>query len=255
MYTPDALSEWQVRIGGFIQGAYQEIITPAFDQDEQHRLADIRFDFPASAPGHEPLAFWRSANTVHLSAASMKFVADILLAYVWLGRNGYQIGSLDDYLLMLACWKQEAAPPPPRIALHIPDNAREDQATDLFATRSRGTHFSSSCCMSSATCCMAIWRLMPLIPSNRRSRPTGSRLICWGGCTRCRRGRQRCSSSSPSMKCQAVARRRTACAPYPSVQPRSAARRVARFRGQRDEIRQGHGAGYPCRIPVGCRHY
>jgi hypothetical protein len=135
MYSPDTLSEWQIRIGSFIQGVYGDIIKPVLSEDEQRKLAALRFDFPASAPGQEPLAFWRSDHTVHLSAASMKFVGDILLAYVWLGRNGYVMGSLDDYLLMLACWKQDAAPPPPRIALHVPDNAREDQGTDVFATR------------------------------------------------------------------------------------------------------------------------
>lgn len=135
MYTPDTLSEWQVRIGSFIQGVYGNIIKPALTADEQQRLGDLRFDFPTSAPGHEPLAFWRSDNTVHLSTASMKFVGDLLLSYVWLGRGGYVMGSLDDYLLMLACWKQDAAPPPPRVALHVPDNARDDQGTDVFATR------------------------------------------------------------------------------------------------------------------------
>ena len=135
MYTPDTLSEWQVRIGAFIQGVYGDIIKPGLTEDEQRRLTDLRLDFPASAPGQEPLAFWRSDNAVHLSAASMKFVGDLLLGYVWLGRNGYQIGSLDDYMLMLACWKQDAAPPPPPAALHVPDNARDDQGTDLFATR------------------------------------------------------------------------------------------------------------------------
>jgi hypothetical protein len=135
MYTPDTRSEWQLRTGSFIQGVYGDIIKPALSEDERRQLADLRFDFPASAPGQEPLAFWRSDSTVHLSAASMKFVGDLLLSYVWLGRNGYGMGSLDDYLLMLACWQKDAAPPPPLVALHVPNNAREDQGTDVFATR------------------------------------------------------------------------------------------------------------------------
>ena len=135
IYSADTLSEWQFRIGKFIPGVYHDVIVPALTPDERRRLADLRFDFPKSAPGQEPLAFWRAGDAVHFSAASMKFVADLSLAYVWLGRNGFTDTSLDKYMLMLACWQQAAAPPEPRVALHVPDNARNDPDTDLYATR------------------------------------------------------------------------------------------------------------------------
>jgi hypothetical protein len=135
IYSPDMLSEWQYRVGAFIQGVFRENITPALTPDEIRQLRSLRFDFPALAPGQEPLAFWSDGDAVHLSAASMKFVGDLMLAYVWFGRNGYVETSLDKYMLMLACWSRDSAPLAPRIALQIPENAGSDADTDLYVTR------------------------------------------------------------------------------------------------------------------------
>jgi hypothetical protein len=133
IYTADTLAVWQVRASGFLRGVYQEIITPAFTAAERQRLAPLQFDFPPSAPGREPLGFWRQGDQIHISAASMKFVADTIMAYVWLGRNHYQEASLDNYMLMLSCWQGDTPPAPPRTALQIPNNAGDDRATGDLA--------------------------------------------------------------------------------------------------------------------------
>ena len=54
---PDDLAQWQFRTGRFITGVYGEIIKPALTEEERRRLENVRFDFPTSAPGQEPLFF------------------------------------------------------------------------------------------------------------------------------------------------------------------------------------------------------
>jgi hypothetical protein len=135
IYPPDALEEWQFRISRFVNGVMREEIQPALTAAERARLAAVTFETPQFAPGGEPFGFWRANDTVHLSAASMHLLGDLVLAYVWLGRNGYApMETINDYMLMLSYWRDAAPPPPPRLALGVPDGARDDAGTDAFAT-------------------------------------------------------------------------------------------------------------------------
>jgi len=59
MYTPDTLSEWQVRIGAFIQGVYGDIIKPGLTEDEQRRLPISASTFRRPPRGRSR---WRSGG-------------------------------------------------------------------------------------------------------------------------------------------------------------------------------------------------
>lgn len=133
MYSTDALAEMQYRVGKFVPGVFHEIITPVLTEDERRRVAGVRFDFPLQAPGRDPLGFWREGRIVHFSAASMRFWRDALLSYVWLGRHGYQLSSLNKYMLMVRCWRGGAPPAAPQPALRIPQDISADKPTGDYA--------------------------------------------------------------------------------------------------------------------------
>jgi hypothetical protein len=61
-----------------------------FNAEERARLAGVRFVMRRRATGREPFGFFASGNnTVMVSTASMKFLADMMLAMTWL--NGKRI--------------------------------------------------------------------------------------------------------------------------------------------------------------------
>jgi hypothetical protein len=134
IYPPEVLSAWQDNISHFANGVLQGEILPALTADEKQRLGKVAIRVPPSEAGQEPLDFRRDGETIVFSAASMHLLGDLLMSYAWLGRNGYQVDTLGDYMLMLAYWCAAAPPPAPRVALYVPDNAHDDAATDKLAT-------------------------------------------------------------------------------------------------------------------------
>jgi hypothetical protein len=80
-------------------------------------------------PGQEPYGFCGGDGIVRLSVASLKFLNDLLRAYCWLGRHGYALFTIDDYLLLLRHWQAASPPPEPLSSLGIPADAGDDLAT------------------------------------------------------------------------------------------------------------------------------
>lgn len=133
LYSAETLAERQQMYPRFFRGAYDEMVQPRLTADEKSKLAAVRFVFPLNMPGREPFGFRSGDDTVYLSISSLKLINDLLLAYCWLGRNDYKLGTIDDYLLMLARWPSESRPPEPLAALGVPPNARDDPKTDELA--------------------------------------------------------------------------------------------------------------------------
>jgi hypothetical protein len=119
---------------------YDNVFSKAFTDRERSRLADVRFRIEQRLPGNHPLGFQGGAKTVIASAASLRFLEDIALAYTWLDRNGLSTESLGDYLLMLRYWdERRGRPPKPLEALCIPGNAWENREIADRATRTFDT--------------------------------------------------------------------------------------------------------------------
>ena len=85
---------------------------------------------------YEPFAFMAGGNTVIASAASLRFLEDIAMAYTWLDKKGYATQSVADYLLMLRYWPEDGGrPPKPWDALCIPADAFDDTSVADRARR------------------------------------------------------------------------------------------------------------------------
>jgi hypothetical protein len=105
---------------------YQNVFLPALTADEKARLEGIRFRMEWRIDGVEPFGFMAGRGTVIASAASLRFLEDVAMAYTWLDRKGYSTQTVGDYLLMLRHWEAAEVPPKPWDALCIPDDAFED---------------------------------------------------------------------------------------------------------------------------------
>jgi hypothetical protein len=134
IYQPAVLADRQERYAKWFAGILEHVITPHLSDVERGMLARVRLEFPEKRAGDEPFGFYSRGKTVYLSVASLKFFNDLILAYAWLGRHGYNVDTVNDYLRMLHRWSMPGPPPEPLRALGIPDNAREDAGTDRLAT-------------------------------------------------------------------------------------------------------------------------
>jgi hypothetical protein len=106
---------------------YENVFVPTFTPEEQARLDGVAFRFELKAPNSEPFGFMAGGKTVLASAASLRFLEDVAMAYTWLERKGYDPRSVGDYLLMLRYWDEaRGRPPQPWDALCIPADAFDD---------------------------------------------------------------------------------------------------------------------------------
>jgi len=106
---------------------YENVFLPAFSEEERAGLEGVQFDMVLRVPGDEPFGFSARGGTITVSAASLRFLEDVAMAYTWLDRKGYSTQSLGDYLLMLRYWNEPSTPPKPWDALCIPDDAFSDE--------------------------------------------------------------------------------------------------------------------------------
>src|SRR6185312_6624076 len=98
------------------------LFSPLLNGDERARLAGVDFRVDLRVEEMEPFAYMAGGNTVIVSAASLHFLEDIVMAYTWLDEHGLSTQSLADYLLMLRYWNADKGrPPKPWTALCIPE--------------------------------------------------------------------------------------------------------------------------------------
>jgi hypothetical protein len=118
---------------------FENVFVPAFTEDERARLQGIRFEMVPRVPGNEPFGFAARGTTITVSAASLRFLEDVAMAYTWLDRKGHSTQSLGDYLLMLRYWNEAEVPPKPWDALCIPADAFSDDEVAEPARRAFST--------------------------------------------------------------------------------------------------------------------
>ena len=115
---------------------YDNLFSPLLNGDERARLAGVDFRVDLRVPDMEPFAYMAGGNPVIVSAASLHFLEDIVMAYTWLNGHDLSTQSLADYLLMLRYWNDDKGrPPKPWAALCIPDDAFDQQPYGGSATR------------------------------------------------------------------------------------------------------------------------
>lgn len=125
------------------QGSYREVIQwnldnvflPKLTPEERRRARDLQLDFPLRGPEGGLFEYFalRLPSRIVMPVLSLKFFADLSLAYVWLDANGYSMDTVTDYISMLKY--QDAARfggrhPDPLTALRIPPNATDDPRVD-----------------------------------------------------------------------------------------------------------------------------
>ena len=120
---------------------YQEWLKSTFETDflpkmtpaERQAVSRLVIRVPLRGMERGPFDFYTRDGTVTMSAMSIRFLADLALAYAWLDANGYSTEPVADYVSML---KYQSADrfggryPDPRRALGIPANAESDPDVD-----------------------------------------------------------------------------------------------------------------------------
>lgn len=103
---------------------YENVFKPVLTAEELSRLGNVDFRMEPRVPDREPFAYMAGGNVVLVSAASLRFLEDISMAYTWLDTQGLSTQSVADYLLMLRYWDEaKGRPPKPWDVLCVPENA------------------------------------------------------------------------------------------------------------------------------------
>jgi hypothetical protein len=149
-YPDRDLRPWQTKYAQTTEQLLQALMgrmigqAPALDDDERRKLASVklRFPLPGEQVGDEasyrgdPLMFYSRLDPpeVVLPVLSLKFFADLCLAYVWLERNGFEKASPTIYMKLVKYNRPARFPghhyPAVLTALGIPIDARRDSETE-----------------------------------------------------------------------------------------------------------------------------
>ena len=112
----------------------QNVFLPKLTAAERQRLRNLTPDFPLRGPAGGLFEYFaeRSGRVV-LPVMSIRFLADLSVAFAWLDTNRYTMESVTDYVSMVKY--QDPAKfggryPDPREALRIPANATDNQRVD-----------------------------------------------------------------------------------------------------------------------------
>ena len=139
-YDRQTLIYWQGQMPPGVEENFREVVWPKLTPDEKRVLGQVVLDFPLEDAGH-PMNFYAAPpggkKTITLPVSSMRFLADIAMAYAWLNESSYSIDPVSDYIAMLKYqWPDGLAGRRyrPREALGIPDNATARQFQRIFGT-------------------------------------------------------------------------------------------------------------------------
>lgn len=143
LYDRATLDKWQASFREDITGMFQDDLLPALTAEEKAAVAGVRLDFPQVGVNKGVFDFYAGNGTITLSIVSLRFYADLALAYSWLNANGYDTATVQQYVGMIHYQPRTAfvggVYPRPLDALGIPANVREDPRvmknfSELFST-------------------------------------------------------------------------------------------------------------------------
>ena len=103
-YDPGTLNRLQTRARPGIEENFRDVVWPALTQEERGTLGRVSLNFPIEDAKH-PMNFYAMTDggrrIIALPVSSLRFLADISLAYAWLDASNYSIDPITDYLAML----------------------------------------------------------------------------------------------------------------------------------------------------------
>jgi Peptidase family M48 len=116
---------------------FEKVFLPKMTPAERQAVSRVAIRVPLRGVERSPFEFYSMRDgTVTMPAMSIRFLADLAVAYVWLEANGYSMEPVADYVSMLKY--QSAARfggryPDPRRALGIPADAERDPNVDKIS--------------------------------------------------------------------------------------------------------------------------
>jgi hypothetical protein len=144
MYDDRLLESKQRDYREVVQWNLQNVFLPKLTAAERQRLQSLSLDFPLRGPSRGVFEYFaeRSGRVV-LPVMSIRFLADIAVAFAWLDTNRYTMESVTDYVSMVKYQSPTTFGgrlPDPRTALGIPasatDNARVDNLSQQILNQS-----------------------------------------------------------------------------------------------------------------------
>jgi hypothetical protein len=130
MYDDALLTEKQREYREVILWNLQNVFLPKLTAAERQKLQGLSVVFPVRGPGRGLWEYYAErGGRVVMSVMSIRFLANLSLAYAWLDANGSTLETVTDYVSMLKY--QDASRfggryPDPLTALRIPANAADD---------------------------------------------------------------------------------------------------------------------------------
>jgi hypothetical protein len=112
----------------------QNVFLPKLTPAERQRLRGLSVELPLRGPGRGLFEYFAEhPGRVVLPVMSVRFLADLSVAFAWLDTHGYTMESVTDYVSMIKY--QDAARfggrhPDPRAALRIPGDATDHPRVD-----------------------------------------------------------------------------------------------------------------------------
>ena len=138
IYIIEELSYWQTRYAPNLVWNFEDLILKKLSRTERANAFGVRLEFPLTPDegfSNSPFSFYASVQdkVIYVPVSSIKFIDDLSIAYSWLVGNGFSTESLIDYIFCLKYGSTRFAGgkiPAPLKALHIPDNALDNQLVD-----------------------------------------------------------------------------------------------------------------------------
>jgi len=127
-YDAQVLEYWATQMPEGVRANYEEVLLQALRPDERAAMGKTVLALPLEE-SDSLINFHAGANTVFIPISSLRFLADICIAYAWLSLNGRDLQVLTNYLsIVQQQWpeKLHGARYLPLDALHIPPGVRQE---------------------------------------------------------------------------------------------------------------------------------
>jgi hypothetical protein len=144
MYDDRLLEQKQGDYREVVQWNLQNVFLPKLTPAERQRLRSLSLEFPLRGPDRGPFEYFaQRSGRVVLPVMSIRFLADVSVAFAWLDTNGYTMEPVTDYVSMVKYQSQAkfgGRYPDLRAALRIPaaatDNTRVDNLSQQILNQS-----------------------------------------------------------------------------------------------------------------------
>jgi hypothetical protein len=137
MYDDQLLQEKQAGYREVVLWNLNQVFLPKLTVEERRRLQGLDVQFPLRGPERQLFEYFATTPAkVVLPVMSIRFLADLSVAYAWLQSQGYTLETVTDYVSMLKYQPPArfgGRYPDPRAALQIPPNAVDDPRVDLIS--------------------------------------------------------------------------------------------------------------------------